>query len=97
MWMEKTWIINLRMICDAGGARHSEKKVEQWKAVSGMTLAGDYFAAGAQDNGTQYFANAAVNVNGSTQSQGGDGLGVTGSFVIEVLKSGLVTFGRVTG
>lgn len=43
------------------------------QAVSGMTLAGDYFAAGAQDNGTQYFANATANVNGSTQSQGGDG------------------------
>ena len=41
------------------------------QAVSGLT--GEYFAAGAQDNGTQYFANAVAGVNGSTQSQGGDG------------------------
>lgn len=41
------------------------------QAVSG--LAGEYFAAGAQDNGTQYFASATAGVNGSIQSQGGDG------------------------
>ncbi|HBD25358.1 T9SS type A sorting domain-containing protein, partial [Flavobacterium sp.] len=41
------------------------------QAVSGLT--GEYFAAGAQDNGTQYFANATAGINGSTQSQGGDG------------------------
>ena len=41
------------------------------QAVSG--LAGEYFAAGAQDNGTQYFGNAAAGLNGSVQSQGGDG------------------------
>lgn len=41
------------------------------QAVSGLT--GEFFAAGAQDNGTQYFANATANVNGSTQSQSGDG------------------------
>ncbi|WP_284698684.1 PA domain-containing protein [Flavobacterium lacisediminis] len=40
-------------------------------AVSG--LAGEYFAAGAQDNGTQYFANASAGVNASVESQGGDG------------------------
>ena len=41
-------------------------------AVSGLT-GNDYFAAGAQDNGTQYFANAAAGVNPSTETQGGDG------------------------
>ena len=41
------------------------------QVVSG--LAGEYFAAGAQDNGTQYFNAAAAGINGSTQSQGGDG------------------------
>lgn len=40
-------------------------------AVSG--LLGEYFAAGAQDNGTQYFANATPGVNASVESQGGDG------------------------
>lgn len=41
------------------------------QAVSGLT--GEYFAAGAQDNGTQYFGNAAAGVNSSVESQGGDG------------------------
>ncbi len=41
-------------------------------AVSGLT-GNDYFAAGAQDNGTQYVANAAAGVNASTETQGGDG------------------------
>lgn len=41
------------------------------QVVSG--LAGEYFAAGSQDNGTQYFADAAAGVNASAQSQGGDG------------------------
>lgn len=40
-------------------------------AVSG--LANDYFAAGAQDNGTQYFASVSGSTNPSVQSQGGDG------------------------
>jgi len=40
-------------------------------AVSGLT--GEYFAAGAQDNGTQYFANAPAGVGSSVESQGGDG------------------------
>lgn len=41
-------------------------------AVSGLT--GDnYFAAGAQDNGTQYFGNASADINASVRSQGGDG------------------------
>lgn len=39
--------------------------------VSGLT--NEYFAAGAQDNGTQYFAGVTGGINGSTQSQGGDG------------------------
>jgi PA domain-containing protein/type IX secretion system substrate protein len=41
-------------------------------AVSGLT-GNDYFAAGAQDNGSQYFANAAAGINSSVESQGGDG------------------------
>ncbi|MBP9847811.1 MAG: T9SS type A sorting domain-containing protein [Flavobacterium sp.] len=41
------------------------------QAISG--LAAEYFAAGAQDNGTQYFAAPTAGVNSSTQSQGGDG------------------------
>ncbi len=40
-------------------------------AVSG--LVGDYFVAGAQDNGTQYFANAAASNAASLETQGGDG------------------------
>lgn len=41
--------------------------------ATGGNLPGEYFAAGAQDNGTQYFANATAGVNSSTESQGGDG------------------------
>ncbi len=41
------------------------------QTVSGLT--GEFFAAGAQDNGTQYFNGAVSGVNTSTQSQGGDG------------------------
>lgn len=41
------------------------------QAVSGLT--GEYFAAGAQDNGTQYFGNATPGLNSSVRSQGGDG------------------------
>jgi hypothetical protein len=40
-------------------------------AVSGLT--GDYFIAGAQDNGSQYFANSAGSPATSTEVQGGDG------------------------
>ncbi len=40
-------------------------------AVSGLT--GSYFVAGAQDNGSQYFANAPTGAGASTQAQGGDG------------------------
>lgn len=40
--------------------------------VSGLT-GNDYFAAGAQDNGTQFFENASAGVNSSVESQGGDG------------------------
>lgn len=46
--------------------------VSPTSAVSGLT-GNDYFAAGAQDNGTQYFANASAGVNSSIESQGGDG------------------------
>lgn len=46
--------------------------VAPMSAVSGLT-GNDYFAAGAQDNGTQYFGNAAAGVNASVESQGGDG------------------------
>jgi photosystem II stability/assembly factor-like uncharacterized protein len=41
-------------------------------AVSGLT-GNNYFAAGSQDNGTQYFGNVAEGINSSVQSQGGDG------------------------
>ncbi|CAN1555757.1 Secretion system C-terminal sorting domain [Flavobacteriaceae bacterium] len=34
---------------------------------------GDYFTAGAQDNGSQYFAGVSPSVNGSSEVQGGDG------------------------
>ena len=37
------------------------------------TLVGDYFVAGAQDNGSQYFANAAATNAASVEVQGGDG------------------------
>ena len=40
-------------------------------AVSGLT--GDYFVAGAQDNGSQYFANAVAGAGASVEAQGGDG------------------------
>ena len=41
--------------------------------ATGGNLSGDYFAAGAQDNGTQYFAGVGAGTNQSVQSQGGDG------------------------
>lgn len=40
-------------------------------AVSGLT--GDYFVAGAQDNGSQYFAGVSSGANAGVQAQGGDG------------------------
>lgn len=40
--------------------------------VSGLT-GNDYFAAGAQDNGTQYFDSVGSGANPSLESQGGDG------------------------
>jgi hypothetical protein len=40
-------------------------------SMSGLT--GEYFAAGAQDNGTQYFEDAQGGINVAFQSQGGDG------------------------
>ena len=36
-------------------------------------MSGEYFAAGAQDNGTQFFENASAGINNSTQAQTGDG------------------------
>ena len=41
--------------------------------ATGGNLSGDYFAAGAQDNGTQYFAGVGAGANTSVESQGGDG------------------------
>ena len=41
--------------------------------ATGGNLTGEYFAAGAQDNGTQYFGGVGAGVNASSQSQGGDG------------------------
>lgn len=40
---------------------------------AGGNLMNDFFAAGAQDNGTQYFAGVASGANTSVKSQGGDG------------------------
>ena len=37
------------------------------------SITGDYFVAGAQDNGSQYFQNAASTVDGSVDVFGGDG------------------------
>ncbi len=41
------------------------------QSVSGLTS--EYFAAGSQDNGTQYFGAPASGISGSFESQGGDG------------------------
>ena len=41
--------------------------------ATGGNLSGEYFAAGAQDNGTQYFGGVGAGINASFQSQGGDG------------------------
>ncbi|MHA7942235.1 T9SS type A sorting domain-containing protein [Formosa sp. 3Alg 14/1] len=38
-----------------------------------QAIEGDYFAAGAQDNGTQYFANSAAGIGASDELTGGDG------------------------
>jgi hypothetical protein len=68
---------------DAGAviaARNSGLNITQFYSVgvapTGITgggLSGDHFAAGSQDNGTHYFNGVGSGVNGSTQSQGGDG------------------------
>jgi hypothetical protein len=39
----------------------------------GGNLLNDYFAAGAQDNGTQYFSSVSSGLNSSVSAQGGDG------------------------
>ncbi|RTY93963.1 PA domain-containing protein [Flavobacterium sp. GT3R68] len=41
--------------------------------ATGGNLVNDYYAAGAQDNGSQYFASAAAGANSSVEVQGGDG------------------------
>ena len=41
--------------------------------ATGGNLVGDNFAAGAQDNGSQYFANANTNAGASVKVQAGDG------------------------
>jgi len=68
---------------NAGGtisARNRGLNITQFYSVgvaptgaTGGNLTGEYFAAGAQDNGTQYFGGVGAGVNGSNQSQGGDG------------------------
>ncbi|NQY27894.1 MAG: hypothetical protein HRT69_00310 [Flavobacteriaceae bacterium] len=59
-------------------ARNSGFNVTQFYTVgvapSGAS-AGDSFSAGAQDNGTQQFDNVGPGINGSSESQGGDGAG----------------------
>lgn len=65
-------------------------------AVSG--LSGDYFAAGAQDNGTQYFGNAGSGVSGSFESQGGDGAhtmfdqGADKYYISNYVYNGIITY-----
>lgn len=41
--------------------------------ATGGNLINDYFAAGAQDNGTQYFSSVSSGLNSSIPAQGGDG------------------------
>ena len=56
--------------------RNNKYNVTQFyhMAVAPTTaFSGDYFMAGAQDNGTQLFENAPQHVSNSTQAQGGDG------------------------
>ena len=61
-------------------ARNNGLNITQFYSVgtaptgaTGGNLVGEYFAAGAQDNGTQYFGGVGAGINGSVQSQGGDG------------------------
>lgn len=57
-------------------SRNTEFNVTQFYSVGvGPTTigTGDYFTAGAQDNGSQYFAGVSANANSSTKIQGGDG------------------------
>ena len=71
-------------------ARNNGFNVTQFYTVgvapSGAS-AGDSFSAGAQDNGTQQFNGVGPGINGSTESQGGDGAGTdydqdTGNYYI---------------
>jgi hypothetical protein len=41
--------------------------------ATGGNLVGEYFSAGAQDNGTNYFGGVCGDINPSVESQGGDG------------------------
>lgn len=61
-------------------ARNNGLNITQFYSVgaaptgaTGGNLSGDFFAAGAQDNGTQYFGGVSSGINSSSQSQGGDG------------------------
>jgi hypothetical protein len=57
-------------------ARNTGFNVTQFYSVGVGTTSigtGDYFVAGAQDNGSQYFSGVAANANSSTKIQGGDG------------------------
>ncbi|MES2865134.1 MAG: PA domain-containing protein [Bacteroidota bacterium] len=68
---------------DGGGSTTSRNKgfnVTQFYSLgvapsgaTGGNLVNDYFAAGAQDNGSQYFASVVSGANASTEVQGGDG------------------------
>lgn len=55
-------------------ARNNGLNITQFYSLGvAPTSSGEFFAAGAQDNGTQYFANATAGINSSVESQGGDG------------------------
>lgn len=61
-------------------ARNNGLNITQFYSVgaaptgaTGGNLSGEYFAAGAQDNGTQYFGGVGAGINSSFESQGGDG------------------------
>ena len=61
-------------------ARNNGLNITQFYSVgvaptgaTGGNLSGEHFAAGAQDNGTQYFGGVGGGINSSVESQGGDG------------------------
>ena len=58
------------------GARNQGYNTLQFYTVGvapTAAITGDYFLAGAQDNGTQYFSNSAAGVGSSVDVSGGDG------------------------